>query len=173
MDWTILIGSVSFGIFDIILVSVVLISAIAGFAIGFSRFAFKVIGYVFTFPIALLFVSTLSSFLSKRIDLSPVWLNLISYVVLCLVIFSLFKLLGNILGSAFDALSLGWLDGLMGFIASSIIALFLMFILLELASLQPFYSLTALKENSFFYNKLYLAVFPSLELDLKGVLLGV
>ena len=97
MDWTILIGSVSFGIFDIILVSVVLISAIVGFAIGFSRFAFKVIGYVFTFPIALLFVSTLSSFLSKRIDLSPVWLNLISYVVLCLVIFSLFKLLGNIL----------------------------------------------------------------------------
>lgn len=173
MDWTFTIGNISFGILDIILAALLFISTVAGFGAGFSRFVFKIAGYVFTFPAALLFVSPLSSFIEGKTALSPLWTSLISYCVLCLVIFSLFKLIGNLLGTALETLSLGWLDGLLGAVSAFVIAFFLLFVVLSIASLQPFYPLDPLKENSFFYKNVYTVLFPSLENDFKGALLGV
>lgn len=173
MSWTFTIGNLSFGIFDLILLGIVLISGISGFVTGFSNFAFKSLGYVLTFPLSLLFVGTLSSFLSTKINIAPIWISLISYIILCLVIFSLFKLVGVLLSTALSGLSLGWFDSFLGLIVSTAIALFLTFIILELASLQTFVSLLPLKENSFFYMNVYLPLFPSIEKAFKGAIIGL
>ena len=173
MDWTFTIGNLSFGIFDIILVCVCLISGISGFAAGFSRFVFKAAGYVLTFPLALLFVLPLSNLLSTWIRIPSVWLALISYMLLCLVIFTLFKILGNLLGSSLETLHLGWIDSALGLVLALVIALVVLFALLEVASLQTFVSLLPLKENSFFYTHVYLPLFPTMESAFKGALSGI
>ena len=173
MDWTFTIGNLSFGIFDIILVAVCLISGISGFAAGFSRFVFKAAGYVLTFPLALLFVLPMRDFLSKWINIPVIWLSLVSYIILCLVTFTLFKVLGNLLGTSMDTLHLGWIDSVLGLIFAIAIALIVLFALLEVASLQTFVSLIPLKENSFFYTHVYLPLFPTIVSTFKGALLGL
>ncbi len=173
MDWTFTIGSLSFGIFDIILLVLTLISGISGFAIGLSRFAFKIGSYVLTFPIALLFVEPVTGLLSSKLDVPVFLLALIAYVLLCVVIFLIFKLVGNLLGTALETVHLGWIDSLLGFIVAFVIALFLVFLLLEVCSVQKFIDLMPLKENSFFYMNVYLRLFPSVESAFKGALLGL
>ena len=173
MDWTFTIGSLSFGIFDIILVALTLISGISGFAIGLSRFAFKILGYALSFPVALLFVEPLSSFISAKLN-TPLFITaLISYVVLCLIVFLIFKLIGNLLGTTMETLSLGWIDSLLGFIVAALISIIIVFLLLEVCSLQKFVDFLPLKENSFFYMNVYLPLFPSVERAFKGALLGL
>lgn len=173
MDWTFSIGSLSFGIFDIILLSLTLISGISGFAIGLSRFAFRICGWILTFPVALLFVEPLMGVLSRKITLPPLVLALITYVLLCIVIFLIFKLVGNLLGTALETVHLGWIDSLLGFLTAAVIAVFVVFLLLELCSLQSFVDFLPLKENSFFYVNVYLPLFPSALRAFKGALLGI
>ena len=173
MDWTFSIGSLSFGIFDIILVAISVISAICGFARGFSRFAFKLIGYVLTFPLALIFVSALMEFLSSKVNIPVFWLSLISYVILCLLIFSLFKLLGNLLGTSLETMSLGWIDSALGFVVALVVAAFVVFVLLELVSLQTVFDMRPLKENSFFYKNLFFRIFPTVKSTFEGAISGL
>ena len=173
MDWTLAIGSINFGIFDLVTVAIVLISGIAGIALGFSRSALKMLSYVLSFPLALLFVEPLSEFIRKHIEMKQIWASLLSYVILCLFIFLLIKILGNLLGMAFDTLSLGWLDSTLGFFFCGFISFMLVFILLELASLQHFVDLTPLKENSIIYTQFFCRVFPTIDRALKGAIVAI
>lgn len=173
MNWTFTILNTSFGIFDIITIVIVLISAISGFALGFSRFAFKLLGYVLSFPLALLFVESLSSFLSSFIKIPSFWLAMISYVLLCVIIFTLFKLIGNLLSTTFETLSIGWIDSIMGLLVAAVISFFIVCVILELASLQPYYDLYPLKANSFFYTRIFINVFPTIGEAFKGALRGL
>ena len=100
MDWTLAVGSVNFGIFDLVTFALVLIAGITGIAVGFSRSALKMLSYVVSFPLALLFVEPLSAFIREHVEMKQVWASLISYIVLCLLIFILIKILGNLLGVA-------------------------------------------------------------------------
>ena len=173
MDWTLAIGSLNFGIYDIIVVSVMLLSGISGIAVGFSRSVLKILAYFVAFPLALLFVEPLSVFVTSKTGLTTVWASLLSYVVLCVFIFILVKMLGNLLGSAFETLSLGWLDSVLGVFFSIIIAAMVLLVLLELASLQSFVDLTPLKENSIIYTRFFCAIFPTIDKALKGALVAI
>lgn len=82
-------------------------------------------------------------------------------------------MLGNLLGSAFETLSLGWLDSVLGFFFSIIIAAMVLLVLLELASLQSFVDLTPLKENSIIYTRFFCAIFPTIDKALKGALVAI
>lgn len=173
MDWIFSFLSLNFGIFDIILLSVALIGGICGIAIGFTRSVAKILGYIFCFPFALIFTSSLSNFLKSYINIPQFWLSLISYVVLCILIFTLFKLLGNLIGTSLETLSLGWIDSILGFLFYVALSVVILFVLLELVSLQSFVDFMPLKENSFFYTNIYLPLFPSMEKAFKGALLGL
>ena len=173
MDWTLAIGSLNFGIFDLVTIVLVLISGIAGIALGFSRSALKMLSYVLSFPLALLFVEPLSEFIRKNIVMKQIWASLLSYVILCLFIFLLIKGLGNLLGTAFETLSLGWLDSTLGFFFCGFIAFMFVFVRLELASLQKFVDLTPLKENSIIYTEFFCRVFPTIDRALKGAIVAI
>ena len=84
MDWTLAIGSINFGIFDLVTVAIVLISGIAGIALGFSRSALKMLSYVLSLPLALLFVEPLSEFIRKHIEMKQIWASLFPSVGLTL-----------------------------------------------------------------------------------------
>ncbi|MCI7607030.1 MAG: CvpA family protein [Spirochaetales bacterium] len=173
MDWTLAVGSFNFGIFDLVTVGLVLISGIAGIAVGFSRSALKMLSYVLCFPLALLFVDPLSTLIRQYVSMRQIWASLVSYIVLCLFIFLLIKALGNLLGLAFDTLSLGWLDSTLGFFFCGFMAFMFIFILLELASLQKFVDFTPLKENSIIYTKFFCRIFPTVDRALKGALVAI
>lgn len=173
MDWTLAVGSINFGIFDIVTIALVLISGIAGVAVGFSRSALKMLSYVVAFPLALLFVEPLSTFIRSYVEMEQVWASLISYIVLCLFIFVLIKILGNLIGTAFETLSLGWLDSTLGFFFCGFIAFMLIFVFLELASLQKFVDFTPLKENSIIYTNFFCKIFPTIDRALKGAIVAI
>lgn len=173
MDWTLAVGSVNFGLFDLVTFALVLIAGITGIAVGFSRSALKMLSYVVSFPLALLFVEPLSAFIREHVEMKQVWASLISYIVLCLLIFILIKILGNLLGVAFDTLSLGWLDSSLGFIFCGFIAFMFIFVLLELASLQKFVDFTPLKENSIIYTQIFCRIFPTIDRAFKGALVAI
>lgn len=173
MDWTLTIGAIHFGILDIVILVIGILSFISGFSLGFSRFAFKTMGYVLSFPLSLLFVKSITKILESYISIPIFWLSLITYVLLCLLFFTLFKVLGNLLATAFETLSIGWVDSLLGGIIAILIGLFILFVLLELFSLQEFVSIMPLKENSLFYRYVYLKIFPSIEKTFRGALLGL
>lgn len=173
MDWTFALGSLNLGIFDIIVLSVTLLAGISGIAIGFSRSVLKILAYCVCFPVALIFVRPLSSFIAEKSGMALIWSSLIAYVVICLVIFILVKILGNLLGTAFETLSLGWLDSVLGFFFSVILALAVLLVLIEVASLQSFVDLTPLKENSIIYTKFFCALFPTIDRALKGAIVAI
>ena len=87
MDWTFSIGTLSFGILDIITLVIVLIGAISGCIPGFSVSATRLVGFLAAMPIALLFTKDLASFIAERTDLPIFWSTLIVFVALSLVDF--------------------------------------------------------------------------------------
>lgn len=173
MDWTLVVGNLNVGIFDLVTLGLVLISGIAGVAVGFSRSALKMLSYVLCFPLALLFVDPLSTFIRGYIAMPQIWAGLVSYIILCVFIFLIIKILGNLLGTAFETLSLGWLDSTLGFFFCGFISFMLLFVLLELASLQKFVDLTPLKENSLIYTNFFCKIFPVVDRAFKGALVAI
>ena len=83
------------------------------------------------------------------------------------------KILGNLIGTAFETLSLGWLDSTLGFFFCGFIAFMLIFVLLELASLQKFVDFTPLKENSIIYTNFFCKIFPTIDRALKGAIVAI
>ena len=162
MDWSFTIGSLSFGILDIVVVAIVLIGAVSGCITGFSRSAARLIGFVLAIPVSLLFTRTGAEALSEASGISYffsalivfVGVSLLSYVILC--IFG--SQLANIL-SASSALHA--LDSALGFVwglAGSAISLS---IILMIMNYQPFIDITGLTANSLVIKDIIEPLFPS------------
>lgn len=173
MDWTFAIGSLRFGILDIVSLALILLGAIGGCAAGFSRAVAKRLGWLFCFPTALLFTSTLAVFLTDVTGLNEFFSSMLSFALLSIIVFALFNLLGSLLGNVLSAVGLGVLDAILGFIAGFAFMALIVSCLVALMNYQPFIDITPLKENSIFYTRFLEPIFPS-TLDLvKGAINGI
>ncbi|MBQ0071144.1 MAG: CvpA family protein [Spirochaetales bacterium] len=171
MDWTMTIGSLTFGIYDFIVFGAIIIGGVTGCAMGFSRSACKLMGYILCCPLAMLFVGPLSSFIMTKAAI-PVFLSsLLSFVVLSVFIFILFRILGNLLGETFDTLGLGVVDTILGFFWGVLLAVAVVLILLQIFGLQKFIDFMPLKENSIIYTRIFCRMFPTLGNVFKGALI--
>lgn len=171
MDWTLAVGSLSFGIFDFIVFGAILIGGVTGAALGFSRSACKTMGIILCFPCAMLFVEPFSAFLLSKINMPTILAALASFIVLSAFIYILFRILGNLIGNTFETLGLGAVDTVLGFLWGVIIAVSVVFLLLQIISLQHFIDFMPLKENSVIYCQIFCKIFPIVGKTFKEALL--
>ena len=170
MDWTFSLGSLTFGLLDVISISLVLLGAITGCAAGFSRVVAKNFGAVLCFPIALLFTNQLSLFILDLLGLSRFLSSMLSFALLSVLIYAIINLIGGLLGDSLSVLGLGVVDSILGFAWGLVVMAFFVSLLMALLSFQTFIDFTPLKDNSILYHRFIEPLFPSALEIVKGAL---
>ena len=174
MDWTFSIGTLSFGILDIITLVIVLIGAISGCITGFSVSATRLVGFLAAMPIALLFTKDLASFIAERTDLPIFWSTLIVFVALSLVVYLLICIFGTQLANILGASShLRALDSILGFAWGLIASAVTISVILAVLNFQSFVDISALTDKSIIINEIIKPLFPTLKDSFMGAFDGV
>ena len=174
MDWTFTIGTLTFGILDIITVVIVLVGAISGCITGFSVSATRLVGLLLAIPVSLLFTEDLADFVTSRTDLPLFWATLIVFVALSLVVYLLICILGSQLSVILGASShLRALDSILGFIWGLLASSITLSIILAVLNYQTFIDISALTSGSLIINEMIRPLFPTLTETFMEVIDGV
>lgn len=171
MDWTFSIGSLTFGLLDVISISLVLLGGITGCAAGFTRVAAKNLGGILCFPLALLFTKSLASFFVSVTGINNEFITaMVSFAILSVIIYVVFNLLGGLLGDSLSVLGLGVVDSILGFVWGLVTMAFFVSLLMAVVSYQTFIDFSPLKENSILYIRIIEPLFPSVVEIVSGAL---
>lgn len=174
MDWTFTIGTLSFGILDIITLAIILIGAISGCITGFSVSATRIVGFLAAIPVSLLFTKDLAAFFAERTSLPILWATLIVFVALSLVVYILVCILGTQLANILGASShLRALDSILGFIWGLLASSVTISIILAVLNFQSFVDISALTDQSIIINQIIKPLFPTLKDSFMGAFDGV
>ena len=174
MDWTFTIGTLTFGILDIITVVIVLVGAISGCITGFSVSATRLVGLLLAIPVSLLFTEDLADFVTSRTELPLFWATLIVFVALSLVVYLLICILGSQLSVILGASShLRALDSILGFIWGLLASSITLSIILAVLNYQTFIDISALTSGSLIINEMIRPLFPTLTETFMEVIDGV
>ena len=168
MSWTLSIGSLTFGLLDFIAIGIMLIGAVSCAVAGFSRSAAKSFGFILSFPIALLFSNALAKLIASSSGLSMVISTLIAFTALSVIIYILFRFLGNLLETTLDALHLSAVDSILGFLWGAMTAAIGISIAAALIRYQPFIDVTPLLRNSILFREIFSDLYP----DAIGMIQG-
>ena len=174
MDWTFTVGTLSFGILDIITVAIVLIGAISGCITGFSVAATRLVGLLLAIPVSLLFTRGLAGFLAERTELPLLWATLIVFVALSLVVYLLICILGTQLSIILSASShLRAIDSILGFVWGLLASSVTLSIILAVLNFQTFVDISVLTDKSIIINEIIKPLFPTITDSFMGVFDGV
>lgn len=161
MDWTLTLGSLSLGLYDLIALLLLLISSILCAFIGFSRSASKSFGIILAIPIALLFTSSLASLIASKSNMSIFFATLVAFVSLSVIVYILIYYIGVLLERSLEALHLSVLNSLLGFIWGALVSAVVISVISALITYQPFIDFTPLFENSILYKTLFKELYSS------------
>ena len=163
MDWTLTIGSVTFGTLDIITMVIVLIGAVSGCITGFARQVANLAGFVISIPAALLFTKPIARTLAGNTGLSPLLATLITFVALCLLVFIIIGIFGSSASSHLRAI-----DSILGFIWGLLASSITLSIILAILNFQSFIDISAYTDSSVIIREIIAPLFPSLVNAVKG-----
>lgn len=163
MDWTVLIGNVSFGILDIVVLAICLLSAVYCCIRGFIDEFCHNAGVILGICCGLMFTSELTSRLWEVMPAGfPDWATaLISFVVLTLVGYFIIRLLGKILETIVNTLHLGALNNILGFVWGIIAGLIVCGLIIYLLQAQTIFNLSPLLDNSVISREIIQPMIPS------------
>ena len=174
MDWSFTIGTLSFGILDIITVVIVLVGAISGCITGFSVSATRLVGLLLAIPVSLLFTKDLAAFVESRTEIPLFWSTLIVFVALSLVVYLLICILGSQLSTILGASShLRAIDSILGFIWGLLASSITLSIILAVLNFQSFVDISVLTDKSIIINEIIKPLFPTLKDSFMGAFDGV
>ena len=174
MDWSFTIGTLSFGILDIITVVIVLVGAISGCITGFSVSATRLVGLLLAIPVSLLFTKDLAAFVESRTEIPLFWSTLIVFVALSLVVYLLICILGSQLSTILGASShLRAIDSILGFIWGLVGSAVTLSIILMILNYQPFIDFSGLTKSSLVISDIIEPLFPSVLGIISGVSDGI
>ncbi len=132
MDIVHFITTIHLNWLDVILGFIFIIAIVRGLFTGFSRTVAGIVGVLGGFWLA----ANQYSFVSQRLELfikNPMWRDLLAFFLIFIVVYLIFAILGIIIKGIFRALSLSWMDrllgGAFGFLKALLIAAILIFIL--------------------------------------------
>lgn len=166
MDWTLTIGSVTFGTLDIITMVIVLIGAVSGCITGFARQVANLAGFVISIPAALLFTKPIARTLAGNTGLSPLLATLITFVALCLLVFIIIGIFGSMLRRVLETIPS--LDHTLGFAWGLIASAVSLSIILAILNFQSFIDISAYTDSSVIIREIIAPLFPSLVNAVKG-----
>lgn len=166
MDWTLTIGSVTFGTLDIITMVIVLIGAVSGCITGFARQVANLAGFVISIPAALLFTKPIARALAGNTGLSPLLATLITFVALCLLVFIIVGIFGSMLRRVLETIPS--LDHTLGFAWGLIASAVSLSIILAILNFQSFIDISAYTDSSVIIREIIEPLFPTLVNAVKG-----
>ena len=174
MDWTFSIGTLTFGILDIITLAIILIGAISGCITGFSVSATRLVGLLVAMPVSLLFTKNLAAFMADRTDVPLFLCTLIVFVALSLAVYVIVCILGSQLANILGASShLRAIDSILGFIWGLAASSITISIILAVLNFQSFVDISSLTGQSIIIHEIIEPLFPSLKDSFMGAINGV
>ena len=174
MDWTFTIGTLTFGLLDIITLAIILIGAISGCITGFSVSATRLVGFLVAIPLSLLFTKNLAAFMADRTSVPLFWSTLIVFVALSLVVYIVVCILGTQLANILGASShLRAIDSILGFIWGLAASAITISIILAVLNFQSFVDITSLTDKSIIIHEIIEPLFPTLKDSFLGAMNGV
>lgn len=148
-------------VIDIIYIIIILIMAFYGFKKGFFSQLFTIVGLIVGLFVAYFFSDDLSPKLTEWFG-GGRWNDLISFIILFVVFFSVCQFLNRIFKNSLEALGAQGIDKIFGFIFGSAQGLIIVIGITFLLTAQPIFDPTPIFENSTIGNWT-LSVIPELE----------
>ncbi len=103
-------------IIDIILLICFIPGIVSGLSKGFVREVIETIAILIGAWAAFHFSSSFSAWISESINMDPQLLQIISFILIVVIITLVLKLLGSLITKLLKAITLGWLNGLLGLV---------------------------------------------------------
>lgn len=172
MDWTLVIGKFSIGILDIIIVVMFLSTSIGCTAVGFSRSAAKIIGWILCYPCAFYLTSLVAQVFNSYSNIGLFFSTMLAFAVSSVIVFAIFNLLGSLLGNVLSGIGLGAVDSILGFVWGVFMTILAAGILIFILSKQTIFDLQPLFDKSYAYQWIQ-PLLPSTQKVLAGVLDGI
>ena len=158
------------GVLDIILLVIFIPAIIRGITKGFIEQLAALLSIFLSAYVAYLFADKVGAWLSQWITLSsPTVLYIVSFVVVIILCVLVLSLAAKLLSKAISAISLGWLNKILGFVLAifnTALVIGLLFVLFNDLNAKYFQLSTQFMEDSTIYGwikQLTDAVFPYLE----------
>ncbi len=166
MDWTYTIGSLTFGILDIISLVIVLIGAVSGCITGFARQVANLAGFVISIPVALVFTRPVASVLSANTSIPILWSSLIAFVAICLLVFIIVAIFGSMLKRVLEMVPA--LDHILGFVWGLLATSISLSIIIAILNYQSFFDISSITSSSVIVRNIIEPLFPALVDVVKG-----
>ena len=166
MDWTYTIGSITFGVLDIIALVIVLIGAISGCITGFARQVANLAGFVISIPVGLLFTRPVASVLAENTSIPILWASLIAFVAICLLVFIIVGIFGSMLRRVLETVPA--LDHILGFVWGLFATALCLSLIIALLNYQSFFDISSVTDSSVIVKNIIEPLFPSLVDVVKG-----
>ncbi|MCR5731905.1 MAG: CvpA family protein [Sphaerochaetaceae bacterium] len=156
MGWTIAVGSLEFGILDIVMLIVLIASSVGcclkGFISEFSHWG----GLMAAYFTGIMFTKPLAVKLTEVLPSLPAFVPaLLAFVILAVIAYILIHILGSLLERMADAFYLGYVDNILGFIWGLAIAAFIIGFIIWILKFQNVIDFTPMFENSWFYKNIF------------------
>lgn len=160
MDWTITIGTLTFGTLDIIVLVILLISAISGCIVGFARQFAHFAGFFISIPVALLLTRPFAAILIENSTMSPFFATLIVFVAIALIVYALIRIFGGMLENVLELIPA--LNRILGFAWGLIATAVVLSIILAVLNYQTFFDFESLFSKSIIIKRIIEPLFPSI-----------
>ena len=144
-------------IIDIILLICFIPGIVSGLTKGFVRDVIETIAILIGAWTAFHFSSSFSTWISESINMDPKLLQILSFVLIVVIITLLLKVLGSLITKLLKAITLGWLNSLLGLVFGIIkVGLILGILIMIFESLNSQFDLlkNGALDNAVVYNKI-------------------
>ena len=159
---------------DIILLICFVPAVFVGLKKGLMVQACSLLGVVASIWCAAKFAGIVGGLISPHLDVSPLMINVISFVIILIIVSIIFSLLGKLLAKLMKFVLLGWLDKLLGIILAMLVTLAILgVVVVVFDSLDTHFHIiksTILQDSTLYQGikQIALAIFPYLKQLLTG-----
>lgn len=160
MDWTITIGTLTFGTLDIIVLAILLISAISGCIVGFARQFAHLAGFLVSIPVSLLLTRPFASLLIANSTIPPFWATMIVFVAIALIVYALIRIFGGMLENVLELIPA--LNHILGFVWGLVSAAVVLSIILAVLNYQTFFDFESFFASSIIIERIIEPLFPGI-----------
>lgn len=163
MDWTIAIGSVTFGLLDVIALVIILVGAISGCIKGFTRKAGKICAFLLAMPGAALFTKQVGTLIADNSGIAIFPATLLAFVGLSALVYALLFIFISQLATIVDASgALRALDSIVGFALGLLCSALVLSLIIALLQYQSFFDMSVLTENSVIFKRIIQPLYPQI-----------
>lgn len=148
-----------FSIVDVIFLILILIVALAVTAKGFLKEIFNKASWILSILFGVMFYSKLDIFVSEFVHVAALS-KILSFLLIFVAVFLLIKIIQTIVGKIFEGEILRGLDRALGLLLGIVEGLGIIFLIIYILYVQPWFPIDALFEGSFFY-KIFSSLLPS------------